>query len=63
MPAALVLPEDTAVREALARLGLATVGVIGPAGVREALSRPLDDTEAATLVGQLDVLAGMLAGR
>lgn len=64
MPAAaLTLPEDTRVTEALARLGLATVAVIGPAGIREALARPLDDTGARTLAGQLDILAGMLAGR
>lgn len=62
MPAALTLPEDTRVREALATLGLATAAVIGPADVKAMLSRPLSAEEARALAGELDRMARMLAG-
>lgn len=58
MPAALVLPADERVTEALARLGMATVSVIGPAGLREALAGSPGEREAV----EVDLLAGLLAG-
>lgn len=58
MPPALELPGDHRVVEALARLGLAAVTVIGPARLRERLGGEPGAVEAR----EVEVLAGMLAG-
>jgi hypothetical protein len=52
---------------ALARVGAATIGAAGPAGVRERLGMAeagrLAEDEAEKLAAELDALAGLLAGR
>lgn len=56
MSAALELPGDQRVVEALARLGMATVAVVGPVALRERLAREPGAVEA----GEVDLLAGLL---
>ena len=58
MPPVPDLPGDQRVVEALARLGLVTVSVVGPAGLRERLAGQPGEAEAR----EVEVLAGLLAG-
>lgn len=58
MPAALLLPADERVVRALARLGLATVSVMGTESVKLRLAREADPEE---LAADIEALAGMLA--
>lgn len=57
--AVLVLPGDQGVRDALARLGLVTVGLVGPGELREQLAGSPGEREAA----EVDRLAAVLGDR
>lgn len=59
--AALVLPADERVTQALARLGLATVSVIGTEGMRAGLREELPEREALALAGDIGALAVLIA--
>lgn len=61
MPASLVLPSDEGVREALARLGLVTVAVIGPGELRERLRAELAGEAARRAESDVDLLTRLLA--
>ena len=60
MPASLVLPSDEGVREALARLGMVTVEVIGPGDLKVRLGGELSGDGARMVAADVDALARLL---
>jgi hypothetical protein len=54
------LPSDEGVREALARLGLVTVAVIGPGELRERLGGELSGDGARMVAADVEALARLL---
>jgi hypothetical protein len=61
MPAYLALPDDQRVRDSVTRFGLAALGVVGPASVRERLAVPLTEADRVVLSADIDTLAVLLA--
>lgn len=60
MPASLVLPSDEGVREALARLGMVTVEVIGPGDLKARLGGELSGDGARMVAADVEALARLL---
>ena len=60
MPASLVLPSDEGVREALARLGMVTVEVIGPGDLKVSHGGELSGDGARMVAAHVDALARLL---